>query len=1840
MSSVHFLNVVTATRQFSAGGHRRWLAVATRTLWIVCALAPTRALAQTPRTTANQGLPAHYGWNDPSGNGGLNVLSLTAVDDKTVAAASRVYDKLGDPTVNANLPAYNGNYTVTFKLTASTPPIAFGGNSTINAFLTTEYSTNSGASWTSVGGTSQVTASRSTPGQTTTTQVFSPTLNFAGGGPVWIRLILRGTASGNVSAGQVKVQIYAASGWSSDPYAVTWATSAGAPAVAVAVRAELPERQHFAGTNGSQRFFVKNLLLTTEVYNISIVCSGTATACSVAPAVDTLAPYESGVVIANYTVGVGGTTGAAIVKAILASNSTKRDSSTVALRADSTGFPVVSVVDVNPGASLDRGECLTVAAGAAAAFECGDLRIVHALPAFRTLNKSRVPTLIYNSALADPYPIVAASVTLASVPDSVEAILFVGGLPKAQARWAGTDWLPDSTRRIALGTAELSDTTLVNDTTKVIDYTLEVATILIGPPGSRKATTVAGRIVVANRRRSSLGAGWWLAGLERISVLSDSSRLWVGGDGSFRLYTSAGTNLWVAPNLERPDTLRRVGTSYVRRLPGGLKVTFNSAGQHDTTVNRLGHRTVFSYSGGRLTTITLPSQGGVQSYSLAYDGNNRLSSVTATPGSKVTSVSVGTTARLDFIRDPDNRTVTFGYESPSSRRITSRTNRRGTVTSYSYDAAKKLWLVRTPALQSDSIRIGFRALEVIGLGTATSKTATDTANAYASVYGARQFRTPPSYIAQETKFRLDSRGAVRKIVNVAGHQTLVKREDGQWAARATELTAFNGFVTRASYDGRGNLARSTAVKPYGPSSQDAVTRMHWDPVWDFADSIITPMGVVATIAYDPTNGNPVWQQVGPDPARRVNFRYYSSGLLSSTVQPGTPADSIEYDALGNLAATRTPKKFWTSFYKDLWGRDTLVVSAVAASDTAKGGSNSGRLRQQTRYDVMDRDTMSLQIGPAMSGVVEQTVTVRKTFDAEGSLLSLTRQSSPDPTLIGAVTTSWIYDTAGRRVVEIAPDQARDSVFYDASGNDSLRITRRHHRITTTYDALERLISRTLPSVPYAERPAGISTLPGGLPTTFPAYQVPGDTQTFTYDELGRLLTGRNADARIKRNYYPNGLIKTDSLWIRTVVGWDSSQHAYGLSNVYNLDGGRVVLGVPVQLGMYALSSHYFSYETQTGLLSSVTDLNDAVYYLGYNMRGEVATLTFPSLYQQRFTYDVDGRLIADTIRNSGGTAYPRVSNDPVRAVSFAYDARGKMTQGADAIQFRDTLNMAYSGLGHLVSSSLTQLGKPLQCGPSARYSVSETFTYDGIGNRAHGNRSSSISASIGCNTSETRSSGFKYTPGTGRLANDTLGWGVTSYTYSAAGDIEYSQNLGSPAEERASYYAADGTLRAVDFRRATGPQTSFGFWTRAFDEYRYDALGRRIWLRSQKSCQDSGMPPYAGTECATSVVRRAVWDGDNILAEIQMPGASTTRDTPYWENDTAAVQLGTISAGGGTGDPNGYFGRVVYTHAGGVDHPVSVTRYNYVYAINFAGQIVSPPRVVPRATIVPFWDRQGDAPFGVFTDGGRFYCNPPTSTTECVGVLWMYNFSAYDRQSGIVHDNWHGSLLENGRDKSGQEYRRNRYYDPAIGRFTQEDPLGLAGGLNQYGFAESDPVTFTDPFGLCSGWDITYDCSGNEIRKVENNLDHDRFYLAANGIVYDLTTTLEAVTVTAPDDRDAFQKFGDGLAGFGDFWTWGGTREIREAWVCPGCVNYGSTQYLVGQATALASQVFLAELSATVKGGELVLSDGKRVAMRINPLGHEGGPWYRRLPHYHRRGPGGIGIHRPWEPGGAFGNRF
>ena len=50
--------------------------------------------------------------------------------------------------------------------------------------------------------------------------------------------------------------------------------------------------------------------------------------------------------------------------------------------------------------------------------------------------------------------------------------------------------------------------------------------------------------------------------------------------------------------------------------------------------------------------------------------------------------------------------------------------------------------------------------------------------------------------------------------------------------------------------------------------------------------------------------------------------------------------------------------------------------------------------------------------------------------------------------------------------------------------------------------------------------------------------------------------------------------------------------------------------------------------------------------------------------------------------------------------------------------------------------------------------------------------------------------------------------------------------------------------------------------------------------------------------------------------------------------------------------------------------------------------------------------------------------------------------------------------------ETGLHYNYFRDYDPAVGRYIQSDPIGLAGGLNTFSYASNNPLRNFDFFGL------------------------------------------------------------------------------------------------------------------------------------------------------------------------------
>ena len=87
-----------------------------------------------------------------------------------------------------------------------------------------------------------------------------------------------------------------------------------------------------------------------------------------------------------------------------------------------------------------------------------------------------------------------------------------------------------------------------------------------------------------------------------------------------------------------------------------------------------------------------------------------------------------------------------------------------------------------------------------------------------------------------------------------------------------------------------------------------------------------------------------------------------------------------------------------------------------------------------------------------------------------------------------------------------------------------------------------------------------------------------------------------------------------------------------------------------------------------------------------------------------------------------------------------------------------------------------------------------------------------------------------------------------------------------------------------------------------------------------------------------------------------------------------------------------------------------------------------------------------------------------TNASGAATTRYAYQPYGATTQSGAASDNPY-QFTGRQNDGNGLYYYRARYYHPAIGRFISEDPIGLAGGVNLYGYAAQSPLMFRDPRG-------------------------------------------------------------------------------------------------------------------------------------------------------------------------------
>lgn len=98
----------------------------------------------------------------------------------------------------------------------------------------------------------------------------------------------------------------------------------------------------------------------------------------------------------------------------------------------------------------------------------------------------------------------------------------------------------------------------------------------------------------------------------------------------------------------------------------------------------------------------------------------------------------------------------------------------------------------------------------------------------------------------------------------------------------------------------------------------------------------------------------------------------------------------------------------------------------------------------------------------------------------------------------------------------------------------------------------------------------------------------------------------------------------------------------------------------------------------------------------------------------------------------------------------------------------------------------------------------------------------------------------------------------------------------------------------------------------------------------------------------------------------------------------------------------------------------------------------------------------------------------PLELTDSEGkIVWQATYRSWGSIEQLVVDDVEQNLRFQGQysdNETGLQYNTFRYYDPEIGRFNSQDPIGILGGCNFYGYA-SNPVSWVDPWGLCADKD-------------------------------------------------------------------------------------------------------------------------------------------------------------------------
>jgi RHS repeat-associated protein len=417
-------------------------------------------------------------------------------------------------------------------------------------------------------------------------------------------------------------------------------------------------------------------------------------------------------------------------------------------------------------------------------------------------------------------------------------------------------------------------------------------------------------------------------------------------------------------------------------------------------------------------------------------------------------------------------------------------------------------------------------------------------------------------------------------------------------------------TTTITYDANGNkVAEADWLANTAKYNYDILDRLI---------AVIDPTGVTAeTLTYTDAHR----QATSTDALNHTtNFTYDNLERLTATTDAMGYSVSQTYDAVGNIITKKDGNNKITTYnYDNLNRLITVTTPSPNSAVTSYTYDNAGNVLTQTdgrgnktsyAYNNLNQPILRADPGGIVGGVYDETRIERYTYDPDGKLKTKRDKNG--------ITTTYGYDIHGRKTSE-SVGGAATTYAYDNAGN-MLTVADASGTITRTYDALNRVVSKTVPtfgSTTFAyDITSGLTAGYVGESTT-----ISGRATTRVYDKAGRLYQVKEgANVISTYAYYANGSLQTQTL-PNSVTANYTYHNNNKLHTLQNKKGATIV------------EAYQYTYDG-AGNMTAKQDVKGTTTYT-YTSINQLATVNEPGGKQTSYSYDLSGNRLSETVTASG-----------------------------------------------------------------------------------------------------------------------------------------------------------------------------------------------------------------------------------------------------------------------------------------------------------------------------------------------------------------------------------------------------------------------------------------------------------------------------------------------------------------------------------------------------------------------------------------------------------------------------